>query len=132
MIPKGAFPPGFATEMPPSNTYEMHLVEELIEGECDEIKAMAQAIYKILCTERYQYRIYSWNYGIELADLFGEPVTYVCPELERRIKEALTQDARILSVDNFVFDIRKKRTVFVTFIAHTIFGEVGADKEVYF
>lgn len=123
-------PIDFEVKATTSNTYEMYIREEFIVGECDEVKAIAQAIYKILSTERYQYRIYSWNYGIELADLFGEPVTYVCPELERRITEALTQDSRILFVDTFVFDIHKKRTIYVTFIAHTIFGEIGADTEV--
>ena len=93
---------------------------------------MHQVIYKILNTERYQYIIYSWNYGIELADLFGEPVTYVCPELQRRITEALVQDDRITSVDSFEFDLSEKRTVKVTFTVHTIFGELEEEKVVNF
>ena len=57
---------------------------------------MKQAIYKILNTERYQYVMYSWNYGIETLDLYGEPVSWGCPELESRIREALMTDDRIL------------------------------------
>ena len=48
-----------------------------------KLVAVKQAVYKIIMTERYQYIMYSWNYGVELLDLFGEPVTYVCPELKR-------------------------------------------------
>lgn len=120
----------FEIEEQPSRTYKMYLEQEVINGFTDGLDAMKQTIYMILNTERYQYIIYSWNYGIELIDLFGEPVTYVCPELERRITEALTQDDRILKVDAFSFDISEKGKVHVTFTAHTIFGEIETEKVV--
>lgn len=116
----------------PSRNYKMQIEHDVINGFCDELEAMKQVVFKILNTERYQYIIYSWNYGIELLDLYGEPVTYVCPELERRITEALVQDDRIDSVDSFVFDVLEKRTVKVTFTVHTIFGGIEAEKVVNF
>lgn len=116
----------------PTYTYKMNLESNLIRGYTDGQEAMKQAIYKILNTERYQYVMYSWNYGIELLDLYGEPVSYVCPELERRITEALTWDDRIQSVDNFEFNISKKGEILVTFTAHTVFGDVVAEKVVNF
>ncbi len=132
MIPgvNGFLQEDFEIEEQPSKTYKMYLEQEVINGFTDGLDAMKQTIYMILNTERYQYIIYSWNYGIELDDLFGEPITYVCPELERRITEALTQDERILSVDAFSFDVSVKGVVHVTFTAHTIFGEVDAEKVV--
>ena len=119
-------------ETQPSKNYKMYLERNIINGSCDELEAMRQVIYKILNTERYQHIIYSWNYGIELVDLYGEPVTYVCPELQRRITEALVQDNRIKSVDNFEFDTSEKRTVKTTFTVHTIFGNVESEKVVNF
>lgn len=116
----------------PTHTYKMNLESNLIRGYTDGQEAMKQAIYKILNTERYQYVMYSWNYGIELLDLYGESVSYVCPELERRITEALTWDDRIQSVDNFEFNISKKGEILVTFTAHTVFGDVVAEKVVNF
>lgn len=116
----------------PTHTYKMNLESNLIRGYTDGQEAMKQAIYRILNTERYQYVMYSWNYGIELLDLYGEPVSYVCPELERRITEALTWDDRIQSVDNFEFNISKKGEILVTFTAHTVFGNVVAEKVVNF
>lgn len=113
----------------PSKDYRMDFNCHVI-GKCDELEAMKQVVFKILNTERYQYIIYSWDYGIELADLIGEPMDYVCAELERRINEALTQDDRIDSVDGFEFDISKKHQVVCTFIVHTIFGDVDAESEV--
>lgn len=131
MIPKNGFlTQDFEVEEQPSKTYKMHLNRKFINGYADELEALKQAIFKILNTERYQHIIYSWNYGIELLDLFGEPITYVCPELERRITEALTQDTRILDVSAFSFDTSKKGKVHVTFLVHTIFGDVEAERMV--
>lgn len=117
-------------EIEPSVNYKMNIKQDIINGTVDELEAMKQVIYKILNTERYQYIIYSWNYGIELMDLFGMPVIYVIPELERRITEALIQDERIESVDDFEFDSSEKRTVKASFTVHTIFGDVQTEKVV--
>ena len=114
----------------PSKNYKMHIPDEIVNGTCDSLEAMKQVIYKILNTERYKYPIYSWDYGIELADLFGEPVDYVCAELESRIEEALTQDDRIESVSDFEFDTSNRHVVVCTFIVHTIFGDVESEEEV--
>ena len=115
------------TETQPSLNHQMIIDKNIINGKCDNLEAMQQVIYKILHTERFQYIIYSWNYGIELDDLFGMPVYWVCPELERRIEEALLQDDRILSVDEYVYDLTEKRVVKVNFTVHTIFGDVDEE-----
>lgn len=119
-------------ETEPSKNYKMDIEHSVINDFTDELEAMHQVVYKILNTERYEYIIYSWDYGIELLDLYGEHVTYVCPELERRITEALVQDDRIDSVDNFEFDTSEKGTVKVTFTVHTIFGDIEEEKVVNF
>lgn len=119
----------FEIQEQPSKTYKIDLDKDKIRGYVDEIEAIKQAIYKILNTERYKYLIYSWNYGIELADLFGEPIPYVYSEIKRRISEALTQDDRIDSVDAFSFE-NKKGIVSATFTAHTIYGDIESEKEV--
>lgn len=132
MIPSvtGFLEEDFEIAEQPTYTHKMNLETNRIQGYTDKQEAMKQAIYKILNTERYQYVMYSWNYGIELMDLYGEPISYVCPEIERRIVEALTWDERIESVDNFEFNVSKKGELLVTFIAHTIFGDVEAEKAV--
>lgn len=132
MIPStsGFLNKDFSVIKQPSFTYKMHTDTNLVCGYTDNLEAVKQAIFKIIMTERYQYIMYSWNYGIELLDLFGEPLTYVCPELKRRISEALLWDDRIQSVDGFTFDFPQKGIIHVTFTAHTIFGDVQAEKEV--
>lgn len=114
----------------PSLTYRMELEGNSVRGKVDGIEAVRQAIFKILNTERYQYIIYPWWYGIETIDLYGEPVTWVCPELERRITEALSVDERIICVTDFKHDLEGKGVVHTTFTAHTIYGDIRGVKEV--
>lgn len=134
MIPSttGFLGQDFEFEEQPTYTYKMNLDTGTIRGYTDGLDAMRQAIFKILQTERYQYVMYSWNYGVETLDLYGEPVSYVYPELERRITEALTWDERIKSVNNFEFDVIGKGAIHVSFVAHTVFGEVQAETKVNF
>ena len=134
MIPSTTefFKQDFEFEEQPTYNYKMNLDTGTSRGYTDGLDAMRQAIFKILQTERYQYVMYSWNYGVETLDLYGEPVSYVCPELERRITEALTWDERIKSVNNFEFDVIGKGAIHVSFVAHTVFGEVQAETKVNF
>lgn len=115
-----------------TKTYGMVLEGDRIRSYIDNKEAMKQAIYKIILTERYKYVIYSWNYGIELRDLFGKPIPYCCVELERRIKEALLQDNRISNVYNFEFSNPKPEVILVKFTADTIFGDIKITREVNF
>ena len=114
----------------PSKEHKMDLDKNLILGTCDGLESVKQSVFKILNTERYKHLIYSWNFGIELVDLYGKPPMFVCPELERRVKEALLQDDRITGVDEFEFDISKKGVVSVSFTVHTLFGDLNEEMKV--
>ena len=100
-----------------------------IDGYVDDLEAVKQSIYLILGTERYQFNIYSWDYGVELLDLFGKPIPYVMSELSRRIKEALTQDDRIEDVTDFKFEVNGHKLM-TTFTVITTFGNIHTDLEV--
>ena len=131
MIPKFDFkiPDSVENYTEPSKTYKMHVGKDYIKGYNDLIESVKQSVFKILNTERYSHYIYSKNYVAELENLIGQPIAYVCPEIERRIKEALVQDDRIVSVDSFSFDVKRK-ILCITFTVHCIFGDFEASKEV--
>lgn len=131
MIPSvnGFLSEEFEIKEQPSKTYRMDIETERIRGFTDDINSMKQAVFKILNTERYQYIIYSWNYGIETIDLYGQNTSYVMSELKRRISEALLWDSRIKSVDNFEFSSEKGK-ITCKFIVHTIFGDIDAERAV--
>jgi len=119
----------FEIEEQPSKAFKINFDNYRMIGFIDGIDAVAQAVYLILNTERYEHVIFSWNYGVELVDLFGQPIPFVLPEIKRRITEALLQDDRIESVENFNFEVNK-RQVHVTFNIQTIFGVINAEKAV--
>lgn len=128
--------PDFEIEADPSLTYAMRLADSdenknAFVGRVDDEAAVRQAVLKILNTERYEYEIYSWDYGIELRDLFGQPMAYCMSEVKDRVTEALTADDRIESVENFTVERVGKRALHVTFTVVTEQGEeIGMESEV--
>ena len=113
----------------PSRTYRIVVEADRISDYVDDLDAVAQTVYLILSTERYKYVIYSWDYGVELLDLFGKPMPYIMSELPRRIKEALTQDNRISDVIDFTFE-KKGKALLTKFTVVTTVGTISSELEV--
>lgn len=85
-------------------------------------------IYKAIKTVRYQYPIYSWDYGCEISSLIGQKYTkgLTKSEAERYIKEAILinqyiTDVKIIDI-NFSEDILS-----VSIQVDTIYGEVNVN-----
>ncbi len=114
----------------PSRTFKIDFEAGRVGGFCDDTEAMRQAINKILQTERFEYLIYSWNYGIELNSVLGKSYPTFASEIKRVIKEALLADSRITDISDF--DVKKinKKTASVKFTADTIFGLIPVEREV--
>ena len=129
MIPKSSIDIEISPEesIETSRTYKM--TGNRIQGYTDNLQALQQAIYKVLNTERYEYPIYSFNYGIELENLIGKDPVYVQIELKRRIRECLLRDDRITEVDNFKFEFNGDQLK-CTFDVHSIFGNLTISREV--
>ena len=117
------------TETQPSLTYALDLESGRIRGKVDRLEALRQAVHLILSTERYDWLIYSWNYGREFKELIGQPKEFVLPELKRCISEALLQDDRITAVDSFEFTMGKD-TVHAAFTVRSIFGDLEVETDV--
>lgn len=113
----------------PSRTLKMDHDWKTITGTIDQIQAVEQAVFLILTTERYQWLIFSWDYGVELQNLIGKDPEYCIPEIERRIREALLQDDRITAIENFEFELNKRK-VLTTFTVISIFGNINVEKAV--
>ena len=69
---------------------------KIVEGN----EAIKVWVYKALLTPRYNYSVYSWDYGSELMDLVGKAYTssLTKEEAKRYIKEALLINPYILDV----------------------------------
>ena len=121
--------PDFDESTIPSKTWCIDFNTNKVVSTSDGLEAVRQAAILTLATERYEYVIFSHNYGTELLYLFGESQPYVISEVKRRIEEALKQDDRITGVDNFEFK-RNGRTLEVTFTVTTEVGQFNAETEV--
>lgn len=132
MIPNNnsddSIPIDFEVVEEPSYTPYLNQETYRINGFIDDIEAVKQSVYLILNVERYDWLIYSWNYGIELNDLYGEESNFAVAELERVITESLLQDDRINEVNDFIFKV-EKNNIYVEFVVITIFGEFDYDFE---
>ena len=96
----------------------------IVEGK----EAIKVWIYKAIKTVRYQYPIYSWDYGCEINSLIGQNYTkgLTKSESERYIKEAILinpyiTDVKIIDI-NFSEDILS-----VSIQVDTIYGEVNVN-----
>ena len=99
----------------------------LVNGELSVVEgneAIKVWVYKALLVPRYQYSIYSWDYGSELMDLIGKAYTpsLTKSEAKRYIEEALKINPYILDVN--VIDTDFKDSILSANIKiTTIYGE---------
>lgn len=120
----------FETEEFANKTYKVNFEENYIAGEIDDLDAIKQAVYKILYTERFNYLIYSWDYGVEFENLIGKDYEFIVGDLQRRIEEALLQDDRIKKIENLNIKKDKKDSISVSFIVVSKYGNVEMEVDV--
>ena len=111
----------------PTNTFLAY--EDQIAGMDDNLAAMRQAVHIILTTKRFNYQIYTENFGIELDDLIGEEPDYIESVFPDRIREAFSIDDRILSEQNYVFNTVGD-TMTISFDVVTVFGTFNEEVEI--
>lgn len=113
----------------PSRTY--HVFNNRIAGFTSDLEAVAQAIDKILSTERFQYPIYSDNYGIELETLIGQDHGLVQAEIERIVKEAMLSDDRVIGITDLMLNKSvQKDSAVLRFNVNTVYGQLNYESEV--
>lgn len=113
----------------PSKTY--HVFNNRIAGFTTDLGAVAQAIEKILSTERFQHPIYSDNYGIELETLIGQDYGLVQAEIERIVKEAMLSDDRVIEITDLTLSkSEQKDSAVLRFNVNTVYGQLNYESQV--
>lgn len=108
----------------PNKTYYIDKEKKIVQGTVEDyLKTVEQSVYLILQTERYDYIMYSHKYGIELKDLYGREENYVVPMLILRVPEALLQDERIESVEDFSYTVNGGKFL-INFTVKTKYGDL--------
>lgn len=117
-------------ESPPSLTYRLDFTNRRIIGKVDGKEAVMQFIKKVMDTSKYAYEIYDWYYGNELLTLVGMSYDYIVVEAPRIIEEALLVDDRITYIDQWSFKKVAVDAIEISFLVHTIYGNIKYTKEV--
>lgn len=114
-------------EEKPSKTYR--LKGGRLEGMIDGLEAARQAAELMLSTERFEYAVYSDDYGAEFRELIGQRRSLIEADLERRIEEALMEDDRVTGISDFsmTFD---GDCVRASFLLETIFGTIQMERSI--
>lgn len=112
----------------PTLTYAV--TQNRIIGKVDNLEAMRQAIGKILLTDRFDWEIYSEQYGHDLSELIGKEMPYVEAEVERMITEALSGDDRVDEVNISHIKQIDRNKLLVSLTVNTMFGSVMVESEV--
>lgn len=107
-----------------NRTYAMK--EKRITGHLDGRAALEQAISKRLNTEKFEYPVYGFHYGIEIKRLVGKEQPYIRSELKRIFTAALSQDDRVINVSGFSFEF-KGDTCMCHFDVESIYGTISTE-----
>ena len=128
-LPEGTDLEDLVNESLPTNTFLINPEGDQIAGMNEDLEAMRQAVEIILTTKRFNYQIYTSNFGVELDDLIGEDPDYIESTLPERIRDAFSVDDRILMEKNYNFEVNGDKML-VTFEVVTVFGTFGTGVQI--
>lgn len=111
----------------PTKTYKIK--NNRIIGFIDKQEAYIQAVYLLLNTERFDYIIYSWNYGVELKDLIGKEMYFVTAMFQKAVREALLVDKRTVDIYDFTYEI-EKNVIKYKFKVKSIYDEAEIERSI--
>lgn len=106
----------------PNNEWLVDFDSESTLEPASTLQTIIQSIRFTLETERYKYPIMGANYGVVFEDLIGTDYSFIKSEIASRIRDALSVDDRIISVDDFNFTNSNGSDMLVTFSVLTILG----------
>ena len=113
----------------PSLTWYVNKQTNRIQGETDKLQAVQQAVEIILNVERFRWQIYSPNSGMQWEGLIGQNPGYVASEVQRRIRDALSVDERILGISDFQYTMNGNAMTYSLTI-NTVYGQTQNTVEV--
>ena len=111
-----------------SVTFRMNEETKTIGGIIDGLEAIAQSIRTRLQVELAAFEIYDETYGVEFVDLLGQPSGLMLVNLKDTITAACLADDRVETVDSFSFTRIDKKSVGVSFLVSTTFGNLHMEE----
>lgn len=96
----------------------------------DGLEAVRQAVEIALDVERFRWTIYSANFGSELDELVGQDEALITAEIPRLVEGALSQDDRIIQVEDYVFTRTGPDSMYVSFTVRTVYGDLIEEMQI--
>ena len=96
----------------------------------DGLEAVRQAVEIALDVERFRWTIYSANFGSELDELIGQDEALITAEIPRLVEGALSQDDRIIQVEDYVFTRTGPDSMHVSFTVRTVYGDLIEEMQI--
>lgn len=96
----------------------------------DGLEAVRQAVEIALDVERFRWTIYSANFGSELDELIGQDEALITAEIPRLVEGALSQDDRVVQVEDYVFTRTGPASMHVSFTVHTVYGDLIEEMQI--
>ena len=97
----------------PTNTWYVNPSTKQVSGMADGQLAMRQAVEILFSTERFDWQIYTPNFGM-----------YVGLEIQRRIQDAIKPDRRMTGIENFSYQVKDENLI-VEFTVQTVYGAIS-------
>jgi hypothetical protein len=105
------------------NTMQVACMDEGLE-------AVRQAVEIALDVERFRWTIYSANFGSELDELVGQDEALITAEIPRLVEGALSQDDRVVQVEDYVFTRTGPDSMHVSFTVRTVYGDLIEEMQI--
>lgn len=96
----------------------------------DGLEAVRQAVEIALDVERFRWTIYSTNFGSELDELVGQDEALITAEIPRLVEGALSQDDRVVQVEDYVFTRTGPDSMHVSFTVRTVYGDLIEEMQI--
>jgi hypothetical protein len=94
------------------------------------LEAVRQAVEIALDVERFRWTIYSANFGSELDELVGQDEALITAEIPRLVEGALSQDDRVVQVEDYVFTRTGPDSMHVSFTVRTVYGDLIEEMQI--
>lgn len=125
---------GFDTDIviasQPSRTWIIDRDTMQVAGMDEGLEAVRQAVEIALDVERFRWTIYSANFGSELDELVGQDEALITAEIPRLVEGALSQDDRVVQVEDYVFTRTGPDSMHVAFTVRTVYGNLIEEMQI--
>lgn len=114
-------------------TYRMDIRNKRIIGMTDGLEAAKQSLLKAIQTRRYAYQIYDDQYGCDVLNKIGNTdlsPSYFESDIPAMLADAFSNMDELIEIDDIQFDMYRGDSVYISFVASTIFGDTIVEGDV--